>query len=234
MRLLPQPRKGGRGVPVLDAGTRDVGGGVRLPCAPWPVTIEADTFEAELILQLNAEDQPELNELHVYRRDGGPSISSSTLPGRIKVSDVVIEATRVTARKIAQARAKMDRYGDDWADFNEGRISREELAERLAYLIWDSRDAGPLEESIGRHIRSRKPTTPTRLAEIARTYVEALDDGRPVQAVVDAYDVAEKTAQALIAKARAEGYLSKTTPGRAGGELTAKARRILEKEQSNG
>ncbi|WP_052668658.1 hypothetical protein [Nitriliruptor alkaliphilus] len=74
----------------------------------------------------------------------------------------------------------------------------------------------------------RQYLTEADLAEVARVYVEALQEGRPTAAAVaQARGVEEGTARNLVRRARQVGLLTQTADRQAGGELTVRARELL-------
>jgi hypothetical protein len=66
-------------------------------------------------------------------------------------------------------------------------------------------------------------------AEMAAAYAEAVSAGnnRPVDTIAAALGRSRNTVKDVIREARARGLLTETTHGRAGGRLTAKAKRLL-------
>jgi transposase len=67
-------------------------------------------------------------------------------------------------------------------------------------------------------------------AELASEYVRLLDRGktsRPVKELAGRYDIPERTIYRQVNEARRRGLLSQTTPGKAGGYLTARAEQLL-------
>lgn len=84
--------------------------------------------------------------------------------------------------------------------------------------------------------RQRQPRGPssatTHPAVWAARYVEALGTSRqPVDALAGQYGFSTTHVRDMVRRARLEGYLTPTTRGRAGGELTDKARAHLEEER---
>jgi hypothetical protein len=70
--------------------------------------------------------------------------------------------------------------------------------------------------------------TPEYLAQLAISYGEAAAEGRAVMPVLAAAIGGNPaTVKGHVLKAREEGYLTKATPGKEGGEATDKARRVL-------
>jgi transposase-like protein len=70
-------------------------------------------------------------------------------------------------------------------------------------------------------------------AEMAAAYAEAVAAGnnRPIDTIADALGRSRNTVKDVIREARARGLLSETTHGRAGGRLTAKAKRLLRQRE---
>jgi biotin operon repressor len=71
-------------------------------------------------------------------------------------------------------------------------------------------------------------------AEMAAAYAEAVSAGnnRPVDTIAEALGRSRNTVKDVIREARARGLLTQTTHGRAGGRLTAKARKLLKQRQA--
>jgi hypothetical protein len=70
--------------------------------------------------------------------------------------------------------------------------------------------------------------TPEYLAQLAVSYAEVAATGRAViPALASAIGGNPATVKGHVVKAREEGYLTKTTPGKEGGEATDKAREVL-------
>lgn len=89
-------------------------------------------------------------------------------------------------------------------------------------------------EGTARSMRRRRPPVSGRseqgLAEWAQRYVEVLPSakGRPIAALAEQFNYSTTHVRDVIARARREGFLTPTPRGRAGGELTDKARMLLE------
>lgn len=66
-------------------------------------------------------------------------------------------------------------------------------------------------------------------AEMAAAYAEAVAAGnnRPIDTIAEALGRSRNTVKDVIREARARGLLTETTHGRAGGRLTAKAKKLL-------
>jgi hypothetical protein len=75
-------------------------------------------------------------------------------------------------------------------------------------------------------------------AEMAAAYAEAVSAGnnRPIDTIAQALGRSRNTVKDVIREARARGLLTETTHGRAGGRLTARAKRLLKprKDESAG
>jgi hypothetical protein len=71
-------------------------------------------------------------------------------------------------------------------------------------------------------------------AEMAAAYAQAVEAGnnRPIDTIADALDRSRNTVKDVIREARARGLLTETTHGRAGGRLTAKAKRLLRQREA--
>jgi hypothetical protein len=70
--------------------------------------------------------------------------------------------------------------------------------------------------------------TPEYLAQLAVTYSDVAATGSAViPALARAIDGKPATVKGHVVKAREEGYLTKTTPGKEGGDATDKAREVL-------
>jgi len=69
-------------------------------------------------------------------------------------------------------------------------------------------------------------------ARAAAEYVGFVEAGEraPLRALAGVIQVSESRARNIVHEARARGLLTKTKPGRRGGRLTAKARRLLDGE----
>ena len=76
----------------------------------------------------------------------------------------------------------------------------------------------------------RRGRPDVQFAQLADAYVRALGTGRPspVQMVAQALYISPDTARNALHEARRRGLLTRPPPGRAGGQLTDKARRLLE------
>lgn len=80
----------------------------------------------------------------------------------------------------------------------------------------------------------QRPTSSGRgdaqYAAVAAMYVELLDagDSRPVTVLADRMHFGEKTIRNYLFKARERGLLTSVGPGKAGGQLTDKAKEILD------
>ena len=68
-------------------------------------------------------------------------------------------------------------------------------------------------------------------AALARLYVGLLGEKKPTEALARQVGVSPKTASNLLYKAREKGMLTPTVRGKAGGELTDKAKRLLAGEK---
>lgn len=76
--------------------------------------------------------------------------------------------------------------------------------------------------------RGRKGRTDLDYARLAQRYVELLDSEAPViQTLSDELKLSNGTVRGLVWEARRRGVLSPSPPGRAGGQLTDKGRRLL-------
>jgi hypothetical protein len=73
-------------------------------------------------------------------------------------------------------------------------------------------------------------------AELARFYAALVEAGttRPIPVMAEQMGLSPATVNALVRDARKMGLLTSTTPGRAGGRLTAKGHRILENTTPEG
>jgi hypothetical protein len=71
-------------------------------------------------------------------------------------------------------------------------------------------------------------------AEMAAAYAEAVAAGnnRPIDTIAEALGRSRNTVKDVIREARARGLLTETTHGRAGGRLTAKAKRLLKQRDT--
>jgi transposase len=71
-------------------------------------------------------------------------------------------------------------------------------------------------------------------AEVAAAYAEAVAAGnnRPIDTIADALGRSRNTVKDVIREARARGLLTETTHGRAGGRLTAKAKKLLRRREA--
>jgi biotin operon repressor len=71
-------------------------------------------------------------------------------------------------------------------------------------------------------------------AEMAAAYAEAVSAGnkRPVDTIAEALGRSRNTVKDVIREARARGLLTETTHGRAGGRLTAKAKKLLKQRDT--
>lgn len=79
-----------------------------------------------------------------------------------------------------------------------------------------------------------RPRTPAFLARVAEVYATAWEEHlNPTDEVRRAFDTSRSSAGRWVVEARRQGYLTKTDPNkrRAGGRLTAKARRALERAE---
>jgi len=87
-------------------------------------------------------------------------------------------------------------------------------------------------ESLASMTRRRRPKqtrSDLALARVAEVYVNALDKGLSCTDAVQRHlGGSTSTAVQWVWTARTRGFLTKTDPGQAGGQLTAKARRILD------
>ena len=108
----------------------------------------------------------------------------------------------------------------------EGSAERAELLDQAAGLPEFARSLADFAERprtgpAGRDDRS--------YAALAALYVRLINDGeqRPIRAVADRLGLAEKTVQNHLFKARERGLLTSLGRGRAGGQLTDKAKEIL-------
>jgi hypothetical protein len=71
-------------------------------------------------------------------------------------------------------------------------------------------------------------------AEVAAAYAEAVAAGnnRAIDTIADALGRSRNTVKDVIREARARGLLTETTHGRAGGRLTAKAKKLLRRREA--
>ena len=83
--------------------------------------------------------------------------------------------------------------------------------------------------------RGRKPRSERAVAEIAQCYAETVSAGssRPVAEVALKKRIPEATVRNVIHQARQQGLLSKTLQGRVGGQLTAKAKKLLRRRRGD-
>lgn len=75
---------------------------------------------------------------------------------------------------------------------------------------------GTARQALGRR---RRRVTRQMLEQVAATYRAAIDTGAPTQTVAEVFQVSHSTAARYVAKARDEGLLGETMPGKAG-EIT--------------
>ena len=70
-------------------------------------------------------------------------------------------------------------------------------------------------------------------AEVAKSYAALVEAGstRPIPALAKLLGLSSNTTAGAVRDARAKGFLTRTTGGRAGGRLTAKAKRILDEKE---
>jgi hypothetical protein len=96
---------------------------------------------------------------------------------------------------------------------------------------------GEMSGVLAAHLPPRRMRRDERFyAEMAAAYAEAVSAGnnRPIDTIAEALGRSRNTVKDVIREARARGLLTETTHGRAGGRLTAKAKRLLRKRQSGG
>ena len=108
-----------------------------------------------------------------------------------------------------------------------GKVEQD-LRERLGQSYYFSTYRGEQMARIKEQPRKRKDDA--FYAELAADYVRQLAEGktsRPVRELADRYDTPGETVHRWVSEARRRGLLSQTTPGKAGGYLTAKAEQLL-------
>lgn len=132
---------------------------------------------------------------------------SSALLRRINVSSMIDEKRREWAVKLRDA----------------ARLGSPDVSRRSAAQI-------PVFEAPR---RARAALTAVELARRAKAYSDAWRSGSgdPTKALAEQWQCAYQTAAGWVVRLRKEGYLTATTPGRPGGTLTAKTKRILSKKE---
>ena len=75
--------------------------------------------------------------------------------------------------------------------------------------------------------RGRRPIPLTELARLARSYLDGVESGQPVEKIAAAEFISVDHFRDLLTRARREGILTKPPRGRAGGVLTALGERLL-------
>ncbi len=76
----------------------------------------------------------------------------------------------------------------------------------------------------------RRGRPPRFYADLAANYVERLSSPRPVAELAEAMHLSTSQVRNLLFQARERGLLTSAGPRRAGGDLTDKARRLLEED----
>lgn len=169
--------------------------------------------------------------------ESGPSVKAPQVTVRMlrKVNIAKLEqAARVVARSVAQVE-RFDAVAEyrivdadglviDRQPLNDGGgvgSARHLAAERrIEGLATDAEAIKPR----GGHPRV---LTDRFYAEQAERYVKALAGGKPIETVAKATSYAPSQVRNHIARARELGYLSRTLPGRSGGELLPAAYEVL-------
>lgn len=107
--------------------------------------------------------------------------------------------------------------------------AREELAELARESLW--KEAASLWDFLHKQPRPGRAGHPDKLyASVALMYANALDLGssHPVVDVAERMMLSRARVRDLLHEARRRGFLTSPPQGHAGGELTARARQILE------
>jgi hypothetical protein len=157
--------------------------------------------------------------------DSGPHFTSVTLQGEQPVTPdtwraVTLGSLLNFAVELAAVTRLRDREGQPlpWEMGDASFASKKELQRAAAEV------AGP---------RRRWLMTDEHLAEVARVYAENPRNikGRraPTEAVRDHFNVPTSTAGRWVKRARRDGFLPPASPGRAGGQLTPKAKKVLDR-----
>jgi hypothetical protein len=108
----------------------------------------------------------------------------------------------------------------------EGLFERHGLSEALVEQTQGIGGGG----IVATHLPPRRMRRDERFyAEMAAAYAEAVAAGnnRPIDTIADAIGRSRNTVKDVIREARARRLLTETTHGRAGGQLTAKAKKLL-------
>ena len=107
----------------------------------------------------------------------------------------------------------------------EGLFARHGVTEAFVDLT-----RGEVSGALSTHLPPKRMRRDDRFyAEMAAAYAEAVAAGnnRPIDTIADALGRSRNTVKDVIREARARGLLTETTHGRAGGRLTAKAKKLL-------
>lgn len=108
-----------------------------------------------------------------------------------------------------------------------------EISNEAWALLADLGDVMPSVDNLAKEFR-RTPRPGRRgrpdlvYAEAAAIYVASMTKPAPLQATARALGIPEARARSLLGEARRRGLLTQAPKGRAGGELTEKARRLLD------
>lgn len=116
---------------------------------------------------------------------------------------------------------------DGAAPINSRRLAEVPLALIERALRLQSTVVASLVQANKAHDPSAISRGDLRLARIAQAYVETLGQRGQSQIIAKRFSYSAKSIPKLISRARGRGFLTGTTPGRVGGELTMLARMVL-------
>jgi hypothetical protein len=142
----------------------------------------------------------------------------------------------VTERKLACGSGESSGANSRWAIRSGPKDCSSAMASRRPSST--RRVAWKLGSSPRTYRRSGCAGTSAFYAGMAAAYAEAASAGhnRPIDTIAQALGRSRNTVKDVIREARARGLLTETTHGRAGGRLTARAKRLLKprKDESAG
>lgn len=161
---------------------------------PWAdVVMPGGGGQPELKLRLEVVNfVPQCRAVHVTSHADGREVKPADLKA-IHVTEVMEEIYAAISVRIVSESGEHITVAEEWGDRAQGEAVQAIAAARR-----------------GRHGRK---ITPAFLEEVAKIYRDNINNN-PTQAVQRAFDVSRRMAAEYVSRARAEGLLPPTTPGK--------------------